>query len=299
MPIRGFSADGEPRFTGTGKPYQVVGNAMAPLNQNVDISFSSNQQLEYSAEISNASSGVWQPVYHHGSAYALGFSTLGSALHAAARLGVGGSTEDSELYWNLRFQATADGALERVVLDPFDLQKAMTASNTVRLHLKVFEEPPVIRVETMLANAKSLLAVHGLDLVEVSRETLTGSDTDFSRFQTLVIGEDVPTDEETELFNLRGDAEPDDVVFYFVRTVVPAQAGSANHPPDKPGGVVSASLATQWTLAHLIGHLLGLDHVDDVNRLMTRRGTGAITIDVPELVESEVTTMMESPLNKV
>ena len=217
LPLRGFDGSAEARFTGTGKPYQVVGNPMVPLNQSIDISFGSNQQLDYSAEITNTAPGVWQPVYHHGSAYVLGFSASGAILHGAAKQMVGGSQESSELYWNMRFQAAEDGPLERVVMDPFDLQKAMTLANTVRLHLKVFAEPALVRVETMLANAKALFDLHGIDIVEVSRETMTEEGADVSRFQTLVIDPEVPTDEQTDLFNIRGDAEPDDLVIYFAR----------------------------------------------------------------------------------
>ncbi len=297
QPLRGFVLSAEARFSGTGKPYQEVGSPMAPLNQNVDIAFGSNQQLVYSAEISNAAPGVWQPVYHHGSAYALGFSTIGVGAHALAKQMVGGSQEDSELYWNMRYQASADGALERVVLDPFDLQRAMTAANTVRLHLKVFEEP-VVPIEAMLANAKALLGLHNIDLIEVSRETFTDLD-EIARFRTLAVDPNVPTDDQTALFNFRGDAEPDDLVIYFVRTIVPTQAGCAMHPPDKPGAIVAAAFANIWTLAHQIGHVLGLDHVDGINRLMTRRSASTIEAAVPEIIESEVTTMMDSPFNKV
>jgi hypothetical protein len=297
QPLRGFAAAGDPGFTGTGKPYQAVGAAMVPLNQNLDISFASNQQLVYSAQISNVAPGVWQPVYHHGSAYALGFSASGSVLQKVAKAVIAESLEDSEFYWNLRFQAAADGPLERVEL--VDLHRAMAASNTVRIHLKVFEEPPLIRVEKMLANAKALLALHGIDLVEYSRETFAGTDTELSRFRTVVIDEAVPTDEQTDLFNIRGSAEPGDLVIYFVRTLVPAQAGCARHPPDKPGAIVSATFATEWTLAHQIGHVLGLEHVDDVNRLMTRRSTDSVESTIPELADSEVAIMMDSPFMKV
>jgi hypothetical protein len=97
LPLRGFDGTGEARFTGTGKPYQVVGTAMVPLNQNIDIAFGSNQQFEYHAQISNVAPGVWQPVYHHGSAYVLGFSTPGGVLHAVAKEAVGGNQQDAEL----------------------------------------------------------------------------------------------------------------------------------------------------------------------------------------------------------
>ena len=81
----------------------------------------------------------------------------GGALHDVSKTAVGNSQEDSELYWNMRYQATADGALERILLDSFDRHRAMMARNTVRVHTKVLEEPPLIRIETMLANAKALL----------------------------------------------------------------------------------------------------------------------------------------------
>lgn len=77
------------------------------------------------------------------------------------------------------------------------------------------------------------------------------------------------------------------------------EAGCAAHPPDKPGAIVSASFANEWTLAHQIGHVFGLDHVEGVNRLMTRRSTSTIESAVPEIVESEIATMMHSPFNKV
>ena len=300
QPLSGFvDAGTAARFTGTGKPYQEVGAAMVPLNQNINVSFGSNHQLVYDAQISNLAPGVWQPVFHHGSAYVLGLSTTGAVLQSFAKKTIGGGNEDSELYWNLRYQATEDGALERVVLDPMDLNRAMMASNTVRLHLKVFEEPANVRIEAMLAKARGLLDLHRIDLVEVSRETIAADDESWSRFNTLVVHEQVPTDDQTALFNVRGEAESDDLVIYFVRTLVPAQAGCAAHPPDKPGAVVSASLANEWTLAHQIGHVLGLAHVVGDDRLMTHRSTATIEAAVPELVESEVKTMMESPFVKV
>jgi hypothetical protein len=297
--LKGFAPDAAaPRFTGTGKPYQTVGNPMVPLNQSVDVAFGMNEQLVYSADIGNVAPGVWQPVYHHGSAYVLGLSTAGAAAFPGIKLALSGSTESSELYWNLRFQAATDGPLERVELTSFELQRVMTASRTIRLHLKVFEEPVLASIEQMLVNAKALFALHHIDVVEMSRETMAEDGADFSRFRTLPIDAAVPTDAQIDLFNLRGDAAPDDVLIYFVRTLVPAQAGCPVHPPDKPGAIVCAALAGEWTLAHQLGHVLGLPHIADETRLMTAQSTDSLEGTVPEIAEDEVEIMMASPSNK-
>jgi hypothetical protein len=71
------------------------------------------------------------------------------------------------------------------------------------------------------------------------------------------------------------------------------------YPPDKPGAIVAATFATEWTLAHQIGHVLALEHVDGVNRLMTRRSTDSVESTIPELADSEVAIMMDSPFMKV
>jgi hypothetical protein len=298
-PIRGFAASASAAFAGTGAPYQTVGNAMVPLNQDVDIGFGSNSQLSYTASLTDIAPGVWQPVYHHGSAYVLGFSASGALLHPAIKVAIGNSSEDSELYWNMRYQATVDGALERVVLDPFDLHRAIMASNTVRIHTRVLEEPENVRIEVMLANAKALLKEHNIDLVEASRETFIGTDDEIVRFNTLAVNDEVPTDDQTALFGFRGEVEPDELLIYFVRTLVPAQAGCAAHPPDRPGVIVAVSLASEWTLAHQIGHVLGLEHVDVADNLMTRRSTETIEAPIPDLTAEQASMLLQSPFIKV
>jgi hypothetical protein len=51
---------------------------------------------------------------------------------------------------------------------------------------------------------------------------------------------------------------------------------------------VSASLATGSTLPHQASHVLGLNHVDGVDRLMTTRSNKSITSTVAEIVAGEV-----------
>jgi hypothetical protein len=49
-------------------------------------------------------------------------------------------------------------------------------------------------------------------------------------------------------------------------------------------------------LGHEIGHVLGLRHIDDNNRLMTGNGTSNITNPPPDLISNEVIAMRKSVL---
>jgi len=84
-------------------------------------------------------------------------------------------------------------------------------------------------------------------------------------------------------------------VVYFVRSTVPPFNGCAAFPAGRPGAVV-AQVATVWTLGHEVGHVLGLNHVNDNNRLMTGNGTSNITNLPPDLISTEVITMRASNL---
>lgn len=176
---------------------------------------------------------------------------------------------------------------------------------TVRLHLKILTPPPSNSIETMVANARALYASYGIDLVDASREVLNAGDgSPLAHLQTLHIGEckrtEGPTAHQVELFNLRGNAGPRDIVVYFVRGLVPDKTGCATHPPERPGAVIAARQASEWTLAHEIGHVLGLDHilVDDTNRLMNGRSTLSITNPPPDLVAAEIATIIASPISQ-
>lgn len=93
------------------------------------------------------------------------------------------------------------------------------------------------------------------------------------------------------------------MVVYFINSTAPPLNGCASHPAGRPGAVVVHD-CSPWTLAHEIGHVLGLDHCDDPDnsfclrdRLMTGCGTGSITNPPPDLVASEVTAIDDSFLS--
>jgi hypothetical protein len=104
---------------------------------------------------------------------------------------------------------------------------------------------------------------------------------------------------QIQLYAHRDGMAANDVAIYRVRSAVPGQNGCASHPAGEPGAAV-ADYATQWTLAHEVGHVLGLVHADtstscQLTRLMTSCGTGLI-VGVPVLVQSEKDTMNGSSL---
>jgi hypothetical protein len=67
-------------------------------------------------------------------------------------------------------------------------------------------------------------------------------------------------------------------------------------------GTVLASNPTVWTLAHEVGHIFGLDHIDtpsscQSNSLMTSCSTNTITSPPPDLSSSEIATIVTTGLN--
>jgi hypothetical protein len=151
---------------------------------------------------------------------------------------------------------------------------------------------PNIPINQMLAAMREVYASAGFMVEEASTETIdvaaTLLDIDVG---SCVMG--TTTTEQDTLFQNRSFVAGNNVVAYFVRSTVPPLNGCASHPSGSPGAIVTQG-ATQWTLGHEIGHVLGLSHVNDNDRLMTGNGTANITNPPPDLVASEVDTMRAS-----
>ena len=198
-----------------------------------------------------------------------------------------------------------------------------------RLHIKVLTKPNT-PIETMLNRMREVYSTAGIGVEIVSRENLTPAvlgNANFTTLNTLDVGacqSGAPSTEQTQLFqnqnNVAADQRPNEIVVYFVQNVTAtagpnpgAKNGCASHPNGQPGAAV-AQIASQWTLAHEVGHVLGLEHIPgehvgcpdtrpaccktaDPTRLMTGCSTDNI-IGTPTLAQNEIDTMMDNPLTQ-
>ena len=163
----------------------------------------------------------------------------------------------------------------------------------VRLHVKILTNP-TISVENMIVSMQWVYESIGIRVHRVSTENLNLPNLNDIDVGTCSLGS--VTQEQIDLFANRNNAGPNDVIVYFVRSTVPPFNGCASHPAGRPGAVV-ASGATTWTLAHEVGHVMGLFHINDNNRLMTGNGTSNITNPPPDLISQEIITMQKSNLS--
>jgi hypothetical protein len=164
----------------------------------------------------------------------------------------------------------------------------------ITIHLKVLTNPDV-RLSTSLLVMRQVYDTAFLGVRVASRESLA-SISNFSLLNVVDVGAcKKVTGEQAELFSHRNNVAFRDIVVYFVQLTNPTFNGCAVHPFNRDGAVV-ASIASKWTLAHEIGHVLGLTHVDGNNtRLMTGDGTEKI-VGVPTLTQTEISTMQSSNL---
>ncbi len=164
--------------------------------------------------------------------------------------------------------------------------------STIRLHLKILATPN-IAVDTMIESMREVYRSARIRIDIGSTENLNLPD-----LNDLDVGQCIQfllTNEQNMLYANRNNVGNNDIVIYFVRSTVPPFNGCAAHPLGQAGAVVAQG-ATRWTLGHEVGHVLGLNHINDNDRLMTENGTANITNPPPDLVNSEIQTMQSSAL---
>jgi len=200
-----------------------------------------------------------------------------------------------------------------------------------RLHIKVLTPPTDFSIETMLNRMREVYSTAGIGVEVVSRENLTPAvlgNANFVILDDLDVGAcqgGSPSNEQTQLFqnqnNVPANQRPNEVVVYFVRSVTVtagenrgAKNGCASFPNGQPGAAI-ALIASQWTLAHEVGHVLALGHVGAAEhqgcpaatpeccstpattRLMTGCSTDLI-VGTPTVTQGEINTMTSSNLTR-
>ena len=164
----------------------------------------------------------------------------------------------------------------------------------VRVHVKCLVNPVNFTMNEQFAAMQEVYAMAGIRVDWVTTENLN-----LATLEDVDVGDCVrgsSTTEQNTLFGHRNFVGTNEMVVYFVRSTVPAYNGCAAHPSGRPGAVVVRS-ASRWTLAHELGHVLSLSHVNNSNQLMTGSGTSNITNPPPDLASSEITKMINSGLS--
>jgi hypothetical protein len=212
--------------------------------------------------------------------------------------------------WGIGLLQLSGGSLSPLMMAPngtrFGGWLLNTADNrfgvgmeVVRLHVKILTTP-TISIEQMFTSMQWVYEMLGIRVQRVSTENLN-----LPMLNDLDVGDcaGTVTAEQTQLFGNRNNAPATDVVVYFIRSTVPPYNGCATFPAGQPGAVVVQGAST-WTLAHEVGHILGLPHIDtagsrDFNRLMTGGGTANIINPPPDVSVPETDTMKASRLTHV
>jgi hypothetical protein len=175
----------------------------------------------------------------------------------------------------------------------------------VRLHLKVMISPITQSVDDLIGNMRDTYISARIGVEVGSTENLANDPA----LVDLDVGScpfpcpTNPTAEQALLFAHNAGVGPNEVAAYFVGTVTGsggALNGCCAHPVGQPGVAVS-STPSQWTLAHEVGHVMGLPHADVAgaclfDRLMTSCSTNNITNPPPDLAPAEIGIMQASPL---
>lgn len=162
----------------------------------------------------------------------------------------------------------------------------------LKVHTKCLIEPYIPRSVFLAETHKLFSSLAGIDVLPVSHQILS-----LDRLLDIDVGtcSEEPAPQICELFDQRDGVPPTETVVYWVRSLVPPMEGCSTHPRGVPG-VVVGQLGSLWSLAHELGHLLGLAHVSDDDRLMTENGAENITNAPPDLSQDEVAIMRASPL---
>ena len=169
----------------------------------------------------------------------------------------------------------------------------------IKLHIKILTTPIYFSVEQMIAAAKEIFITAGIEINIDSTEKLNSEDEDLSLLNDIYTEDCMmgsPSPDQVKLSVYRGNAEINEVVAFFCRSVFGNSGilgGCASYPQNNPMFAVS-STCSKYTFAHELGHVLGLTHVFSPNRLMTLYGTDNIRNPPPDIIQREIDLILTS-----
>jgi hypothetical protein len=182
---------------------------------------------------------------------------------------------------NGQFYATEQGSI-KLLKEHTNLRKTWTQIvlglfaplQAVRLHLKLLKDPAT-PIETQLAQMREVFVTAGIRVVVVSTQSLNLPgllDVDVGTCKIGGFSGDNIAGDLGELYTHRGGVGPNELAIYFVRSITSGNfGGCAKYPGDKAGAIVQDNIY-EYTLGHEVGHVLGLVHSYDRNRLMFSGG---------------------------
>jgi hypothetical protein len=160
-------------------------------------------------------------------------------------------------------------------------------------------------IDTQFTAMQRLFAEGDVAVFRGTTEDLSGNPA-LQPLQNLNVGPCLlgqPTQDHNTLFANRNNVGNNELVVYIVSTLMGGAGnflGCATHPNGQPGAAVVQSNA-RWLVAHEVGHVLGLRHVDiatPTNRdFLMWRDVGWTNLP-PDLAASEYTTMISSGLTR-
>lgn len=178
----------------------------------------------------------------------------------------------------------------------------------LNLHIRILTEPD-IPVLDMINAMNQIYEAANIHVYVLSYEQALLNEDEFESLNDLDTESCMMGYPSTEQIQLAGievtELGSKDIKVFFCRTVssfslhdriVGSVNGCASHPPNNPAVYIS-SISSKYTLAHEIGHVLGLQHTltrGDYSFLMTGEGTANISRHPPLLTEDEITTILGS-----